>query len=259
MFLSVLLPSFATDFRASLDHAAALGFSHVDVVGLASRPADDRDALADSGLTVGCASIGKGLPEGHTLDAVERSPRQTALEQMQRQLDDAAVLGATHGYIVPGTDASDAGRARFTDACRLLADHARQRMVRLCVEHVPGRALPSVRETLDWLDRVQHPNLSLLLDVGHCLISREDAAAMIRQAGERLGYIHFDDNDRTQDQHLPLLEGRLTEARLRAILDALRAIKYQGALCLELSPNNPAPVEAVRQSKELLQRLQGER
>ena len=43
---------------------------------------------------------------------------------MKRQLADVARLGATHAYVVAGTDGTADGRARFAEACGLLADYA---------------------------------------------------------------------------------------------------------------------------------------
>src|SRR5262249_13957878 len=94
-----------------------------------------------------------------------------------------------------------------------------------------------------------------LLDVGHCLITREDPAAVIARAGRRLCYVHFDDNDGVSDLHLPLLARRWTEARLAAVADALRASGYRGPLALELSPENPGRAEAFDEGKALLAQL----
>jgi sugar phosphate isomerase/epimerase len=174
---------------------------------------------------------------------------------IQRQVDDLARLGATHAYLIPGTDASEAGLARFHEAAVVVAEFAARRMIRLCIEHVPGRALPSAAATLDWLERAGHDNLALLLDVGHCLLSREDAAAVIRGAGPRLGYVHFDDNDGAGDLHLPLKAGLLDDGRLREVVNALAGIGYGGALTLELKPVGPDPVGAVRRGKALLEQL----
>jgi sugar phosphate isomerase/epimerase len=254
MHLSVLLPSFAIDFAAALRAAVALEFTHVDVVAVANRHGDDLEALADSGLTVSCAAIGKGMPEGETLDAEPLAARRAALDTYRRHLDDAALLGATTAYLVPGLDRTAAGLLRFTDACRLLADHAAARRVRLCVEHVPGRALAEVRQVLDWLRETRHAHLHLLLDIGHCLMTREDAAAGIRAAGPLLGHVHLDDNDAEHDLHLPLLAGRLTEADLDGVVATLRSIQFDGGLTLELSPSNPDPVEAVRTSMGVIAR-----
>jgi sugar phosphate isomerase/epimerase len=171
---------------------------------------------------------------------------------VKRQVADAARLGATHGYVVPGTDGSADGLARFADACRLLAAFAGQRMVRMCVEHVPGRALPTAAGTLGWLKELAVDNLALLLDVGHCLITQEDPVAVIARAGGRLGYIHFDDNDGVGDLHWPLLEGRLTQEMLAEVIAALRAANYRAALALELNPNHGVPAEALARGKALL-------
>src|SRR5262249_31063767 len=150
-------------------------------------------------------------------------------------------------------DASAEGLARFADACTLLADFAAQRMVRLCVEHTPGRALPGAAATLGWLERVGHPNLTLLLDVGHCLISRESPDAAIVHAGRRLAYVQLDDTDGVHDLHLPLLAGQLTEEQLAAVVGTLRLHSYDGPLALELSAQNPEPEKGLREGKALLE------
>jgi sugar phosphate isomerase/epimerase len=253
--LSAMLTSLPLDFEAAVQQARGLGFTHVDVVGLADRPAAHREALAESGLLVSCAAVGRGLPDGCTLDAASVQIRREAWEEVKRQIADAARLGATHCYVIPGMDGSDEGLARFAEACSLLADFASQRMVRLCVEHIPGRALPSALGTLEWLERTEHDNLKLLLDVGHCLISREDPVHVIEQAGRRLGYVHLDDNDGVHDLHWPLLTGRLTQDLLKATLTALRGHGYTGVLALELRAENSGPVEALRQGKLLVERL----
>lgn len=253
--LSAMLTSLPLEFAAALCQVRDLGFSHVDLVGMVDRPDAHREALADSGLLVSCAAIGRDLPADVTLDAAETARRRAAVDLSKRQIADAAQLGARHCYLVSGRDSSANALARFTEACCHLADYAGRHMVRLCVEHNPGRALPSAALVLAWLGQVRHDNLALLLDVGHCSISGEDRSAVIREAGPRLGYVHFDDNDGQSDLHLPLLAGRLTEDALAATLVALRECAYEGCLALELNPNNPDPVHALRDGKAILERL----
>jgi sugar phosphate isomerase/epimerase len=253
------LAAFATslpgEFAEVLAQIAALGFSHVDLVAEVDRPAAHREALADSGLLVSCMALGRHLPPGHTLDAADVGVRRATLELLQRQVADAACLGATTAYLVPGTNADTTALICFAEGCALLADYAAARMVRLCVEHIPGRALPTAARTLDWLEQVGHAHLGLLLDVGHCLISGEDAAAVAQRAGERLGYIHLDDNDGFGDLHWPLFTGRLTQQQLADVMTALRTIGYRGALALELNPATPRPVDALCDGKILVERL----
>ncbi len=251
--LSAFATSLPGEFAAVLGRIAALGFTHVDLVAEADRPAAQRDALADSGLLVSCMALGRQLPPGHSLDAADVGIRRSTLNWLQRQVADAAQLGATKAYLVPGFDSSETAMTYFTEGCVLLADYAAVRSVRLCVEHVPGRSLPTAATTLYWLQQVGHSDLSLLLDVGHCLISGEDAANIVRLAGQRLGYVHLDDNDGIDDLHWPLLTGRLTQQQLADVMAALREIGYRGALSLELNPATAGPVEALRSSKRIVE------
>jgi len=285
--LSALLTSLPGDFTAAVHRLAALGFRYVDVVGLPERPMEHTEALAASGLLVGCASIGRALPAGQTLDAESLDARRAAVEMTRLHIADAARLGATACYLVPGKDESAAGLARFTESCSLLADFAAGRMVRLCVEHVPGSALARADDTLAWIRSVGHANLRLLLDVGHCLITGEDPLASVVLAGPLLGYVHLDDNDGKNDLHWPLLRGRLTESILHNVLTACRNLSgVAGAevlrspgmpsrgfgvpqprppiacpnlesvgMALELRPDAGDPEANLRQGKELLERL----
>jgi sugar phosphate isomerase/epimerase len=251
------------DFAAAIDQIASLGFTHVDLVAEIDRPAEQREILADSGLLVSCAALGRNLPPGHSLDAADADVRRATLGLLQRQVADAASLGATTAYLVPpplsppdsgGDKGGDAtALACFAEGCILLADYAATRMIRLCVEHVPGRTLSTVTAVLDCLQRIGHPHLGLLLDVGHCLISAEDSAAAVQQAGARLGYVHLDDNDGKGDLHWPLFTGRLTQQQLAAVMTALRAIDYRGALALELDPMNSDPIRALRDGKQIVE------
>ncbi len=257
MKLSAMLTSLPLPVEAAARQAAALGFTHVDPVAMVDRPPAHRDTLAETGLFVACAAVGRDLPADHTLDAAAVDNRRAALEAMKRQVADAAQLGATHCYVIPGRDATSEGLARFAESCSLLADFAAQRMVRLCVEHIPGRALPTVAGTLAWLRQVDHANLVLLLDIGHCLISGEEPARAVEQAGSLLGHVHLDDNDGVGDLHWPLLTGRLTRDTLERFLHTLVQTRYAGRLTFELNPANPDPVAALREGKALVEELQG--
>jgi sugar phosphate isomerase/epimerase len=255
--ISAMLTSLPLDFEPALRQAATLGFRHVDVVALDERPQAHLEALADAGVIVSCCPLGRGLIPAQTLDATDLADRRAAVEAMERHIADAARLGATHAYVIPGMDATDAGRTRFADACTQLAEFAAQRMVKLCVEHIPGRALPTAAAMLAWLEQEARPNLYLLLDVGHCLITGEDPAGVVRQAGARLGYVHLDDNDGVGDVHWPLLTGRLTAEILQAVCGTLTEVGYRAAVALELNPQNADPVAALRDGKALLERFYG--
>jgi sugar phosphate isomerase/epimerase len=248
-----LLTSLPLPVEGAARRVARLGFRVVDVVAMLKRPAQHIEVLAETGLRVACAAAGRDLPESLlALGDASLDKRRLAVEAVEFQLADAARLGATRAYLVPGRDASAEALSRFADSCVALADYAGGRMLRLCVEHVPGRALPTVAAALDWLDHLSHPNLFLLLDVGHCLLSREDPVEAVRRAGPRLGQIHFNDNDGVGDLHWPLLAGKLSRPVLNAVLAALRETGYDGALTLELAADLPDPEENLSRGRALL-------
>jgi sugar phosphate isomerase/epimerase len=257
MNIAAVVTSLPLDFETAVGEIARLGFSHIDVVGQLERPATHLEALAATGLLVSCAAVGRNLPVQMVPDAVDIADRQRALSRMQDQVADAARLGATHCYLIPGMDGSRAGLARLADTCAELATFARSRMMQLCIEHFPGRALPTVQATLKWLEREQLDDMRLLLDVGHCLISDEDPAQSAVRARRWLGYVHFDDNDSVEDLHWPLLTGRLTADMVDALMAVLRPGEFHGGLALELNPRNPDPIKALGDGKTIIERALG--
>src|SRR5262249_42043169 len=155
-------------------------------------------------------------------------------EHLKTVLAKSRTLGATIGYVSPCKDRKQL--KPFRDAIAELAEAAAQQEIGLCVEHAPGRALSSGKETLAFVNEVGHPNLYLLLDTGHALISKEKAWELAESAGKRLGYVQMNDNDGKQDRHWALLDGRLTSDDLIKTLAALHKIGYGGTLGLELKP-----------------------
>src|SRR5437763_1332978 len=105
MYLSAMLTSLPLEFGPALRQVRDLGFAYADVVAVAERPQADLEALADSGLLLWCAAVGRGLPPGHTLDAADVGVRRATLDAMKRQVADAARLGAVVCYVIPGMDA----------------------------------------------------------------------------------------------------------------------------------------------------------
>jgi len=236
----------------NLAQLAGLGFGHIDVRPQALRSPQARQRLAELGLGVPC--VGIAFPEV-PLDSADEAEAARAFSQLAEGLRHARDLGAHTAYVVPGMDDSRAALACYARGMERLAEAAAGLGMRLGVEHFPGRCLPSGAATLDFLEGIGHPNLYLLVDLGHAQISGEDPADLIRRAGSRLGYVHLDDNDGRQDLHLGLLDGVLTENVLRRTFAALGEVGYQGPLSLELHPQLPDPLDALRRSREVVLRL----
>lgn len=253
--LSVLITSLPFAADISLAELARQGFRHVDLIGKVERPEAEREALADSGLIVDCVALGRDLPDGCSLDASEVTKRRQAVEVVQRQIVEAAQIGARVGYVVPCKDA--AGLSAFADSCQALTTFAMSRMMTMCIEHFPGSALPTARETLNWLETMGPNNMKLVLDLGHCLISHEDPSEVATDAGAWLGYVQLDDNDGINDVHWPLLSGALTEVMLRDLLHRLRSLNYRGGVALELNGSLEEPLRNVVNGKRIVEGMWG--
>ena len=229
-----------------------VGLRSIDVRPFAFAGERGRDALRDAGIEVTCVAASNALPAGVDLDSADADMAGAAIEHVIRGLDHAAQLGAAVAYVVPGLDASAAAVGRFARALESLSERAAERGLRLCVEHFPSRALPSAARTLEFVRDIAHPDLYLLLDVGHLLITGEDPVGVIESAADRLGYVHLDDNDGVRDLHLGLLDGIMTRGSLGDAFAALGRVGYGGAVSLELSPDLPDPLDAIRRSRQIV-------
>ena len=230
-----------------LPRLVEMGFGWIDIP--ANCPQHLHSYFVDQGLRVSSVALEGGQPPGVHLLSGDNAVRAKSLDYFRRALDLTAAFEADLAYITPPAKTGKGVSDLWSQAICRLADHARSLGIRIAIEHFPGRLLPTASSVLDWLEQVNHDALSLLIDVGHCLISGEDPAAVIHEAGPRLGHLHFDDNDGESDLHWPLFHGRLTETDVRHAMVALRESGYRGALCLELSPLFVDPIEQLRRGQ----------
>ena len=233
-----------------LHHVRRLGFEWIDIQPQMLQSAASQKLAKRLGLGVSCVGASFGMPAA--LDDIDDKARQQAVGYVMQAIDHAARLNADTVYVVPGMDCGAAALERYSDSLCALAERAQAEGIKLAIEHFPGRALSTARETLAFIRRAGHANLYLLYDSGHIQICGEDAAAVIEEADARLGYVHFDDNDGKDDLHWSLLDGVMTAETLAKTLRALERIGYAGALSLELHSNLPDVPDALARSRDIL-------
>ena len=242
MSLAACIWALAGPQEIALTQIADAGFSHIDIRPSGLQTPDLQRRAKDLGLAISCMAASAEMPAGASLVGDDPQP---ARDHVCRAVEHAALLGATTAYLVPQGDDPD----RFAESLPLLADHAHHAGLKLAVEHFPGTFLPTVPATLEYLEKIGHPNLHLLFDIGHAQIADENPAEMIALAGDRLAYVHLDDNDGKSDLHLGLCDGVLTPDVLRATFAALRSIRYTGNVSLELKSDIPNPLAALKRSR----------
>ena len=240
MHISACLWSYTEPPEEAARIAAAAGFDSIDV-----EPGFTTAAARQEHLPVTSVAITHLLPEGTAIESGDDAARGAALEHAKRAMGEAHALGAGMVYVVPAATADPEARGHFTDSVIQLANEAEVRGIRFAIEHFPETGLPSVRETMDYIHEVGHPNIYLLLDIGHAQISRESIADALAMAGDRVAYVHFDDNRGEKDDHLALLDGLMQESDLAAAVAALRDHGYGGAVSVETNPVLPDPQAAM--------------
>jgi sugar phosphate isomerase/epimerase len=235
-----------------LTKIANAGFRHIDLQPFVFIPEDIQPRIHHLNLQVSCLAASFGIPEGVALDSEDALSTDQALTYTQKALEYGKNLGANVAYLVPGADGSADALSRYAHSYTTLADQASALGIKLCIEHFPGSAFPTASATLNFIRGIDHPNLYLLLDIGHTQISNEDPAEVITSAGPKLGYVHLDDNDGQGDLHWSLTDGVQTENSLRQTFEALQKIQYNGPVSLELSAKLANPLEALIRSRELV-------
>ncbi|MEM7124943.1 MAG: sugar phosphate isomerase/epimerase family protein [Chloroflexota bacterium] len=256
MNLSCCVWALSGDDEEILSQLTDLGFQQFDIQPKHFSQPQSRHYLQQENIRLGSMAASFAIPEDCTLSSADKSEADAAFAAVENALELASDLGIDTAYVVPDIDDSADAIQRYGEAVTALAERGSSLGTKLCIEHFPGRALPTIAETLDFIREIGHPNLYLLYDIGHAQISKEDIPASIEAAGPLLGYFHLDDNDGEGDLHWALLDGVMTESSLQSGLDALAHIGYNGPTSLELHWELPDPLDALRRSLEILQKLQ---
>ena len=226
------------------------GFDYIDVdPGFASR------GESTEGLPVASVAIAHLMPDGAALESGDHHSHTRALEHLRAGIAEAAGLGADFVYVPPATADDQASHHRWKNAIVLLADEANALDLTFGIEHFPGYALPSVSMTCDFVNEIAHPNVYVLLDIGHAQISGESIPGVLGRLGNRMAFVHFDDNLGEKDDHVALLEGLQTEEQLVETVRALKKHGYDGRISIEMSPKLPDPRGATIRSLEILRRV----
>ena len=238
-------PAVATAF------AAEAGFQSVDV-----RPGYSKLPDSERTLPVTCMAVAHLMPDGALLDAISKSARKAAVDHVRAGILEAQSLDIPDVYLAPPATPDAEALAAYRESALTLADEAKRAGIRLGIEHFPGRGLPTVRETLDFITACGHDNLYMVLDIGHNQIAGESVAGSIQAAGDRLQYVHVNDNDAQSDLHLGLLEGVQDEAW---VSDALRAVvesDYDGPVSVEVNMALDDPRTSAVSSLSIIRRLE---
>ncbi|KUG07114.1 xylose isomerase [Solirubrum puertoriconensis] len=195
-----------------------------------------------------------------TLLSPSLAGRQRRVEFLTRCLDICAACGSETVSFWAGVPQPSVAREQawewLLEGLHQVAAAAQERGVVASVEPEPGMLI----ETVDDFLRVRQavPSLRLALDTGHLLVTQErEPAAAVHELAPLLGTVAIEDMRRGVHEHLPFGEGDMDVA---AVLQALRAVRFRGLVCVELSREShrahlmiPEALRYLRQTERQLQ------
>lgn len=127
---------------------------------------------------------------------------------------------------------------------REVVAYAEKQGVIICLENMPMPDLPlgSVKAIVDFVKKINHPNLKICLDTGHVLVFGEQPSDAVRLIGrDLLATLHVHDNNGVRDQHLDPYQG---VCKWDDFVSALKEIGFEGVFSMETNaPKGDSPEE----------------
>lgn len=250
---------FAGRLEEGLHAAAEVGFRKVEL-GLrdpeeySGRGLDD--LLATYGLSISAIATGQSCYHDNlclcspSADLCQKSvDRLKAFIRIGKRLGATVIIGGICGRLTGTENDMYQQHLRAISAIRDCASYGRELevpMVLECINRYETNFICSVNDGLAVLDEIGEPNLKLLLDTFHMNIEEADISMSIRNAGEKLGYVHFSDSNRQAPG-----SGHMDFTNLLATLDS---IDYTGTISTEVLPL-PDDHEALRGAAEFYRSL----
>jgi sugar phosphate isomerase/epimerase len=209
---------------------------------------------------------------GSNLSYENSQYRAAVLESYRQSIDFAALLGARHVVLHPGSCPSpqfsrEVARERSREAMLSLLEHDERYGLLLLVENVgtSETSLFTEAQFADFLEGMPD-RIGYLVDIGHAQLCGWDIPALLPALGDRLHALHVHDNDGKRDLHAPIGSGlvdwdRVLGAAAATGRDLGMVIEYdmgtelaalaEGAAFLEAAAARKAPRAQVPEGQGL--------
>lgn len=160
------------------------------------------------------------------------------------------VFGSGASRAIPEGFSRDEAQKQFIDLCKQMAPIAEKYNVTIVLEPLNTHVcnfINSVAEGGEIVKSVNHPNFRLLTDIYHMRVDNEDPSNIIKY-GSLIRHVHIAE---IKDYSAPGTYGD----DFRAYLDALKKIKYKGAISVECTWKNlekevPAAIRTIKEQWE---------
>jgi len=231
-----------------IDTFARLGFDYLE---LAMDPPMAHHSILSSfqvAITRALKVNGLGLichlPTFLTTADLTESLRRISVSEMRRSLAVAAELGAKKVVLHPsmaggmGPFVLDTVKGYAFDFLSAMVDAAHGLDVTICLENMfPRNRLGVEPDDFEEIFKT-FPSLKLTLDTGHANVDDRRGRrlkALVSRFGQRIGHLHFSDNQGKLDDHLAVGQGTINFAEL---VRRLKGVGYDDSVTLEVFDKN---------------------
>ena len=245
-----------------IDTFARLGFDYLELAmdppmanydALFSIKSSVKQQLMQCGLGLVCH-----LPTFVSTADLTESIRHASVDEMLKSLDLAAELGALKVVLHPsmvsgmGGFVVDTVKTYAFDFLSKMVKAAHELNLTICLENMfPRNQLGVEPADMDEILR-NFPSLKLTLDTGHANIYDHDGRrlkGLVERFGNRIGHLHFSDNNGLSDEHLPIGQGSINFPQL---VRSLSVTGYDDTLTLEVfDTDRQALVDSREQIKSM--------
>ncbi len=184
------------------------------------------------------------------------SKRRWRINYTKRSIDLACEVGSKNVSITSGIPLPDCppekGRKFFVESVKRIMDYAEKKGIRVGLEYEPCLLYENTTEVLGLIKTIKSKYFGVNLDLGHVAISEKDPVQSIRKFKNCIWNIHIEDIK--DKKHFHLIPG-LGDLNFTEIFKALKGIKYDNFITVELYTYQKQPVYAARKSYDFLNRF----
>jgi sugar phosphate isomerase/epimerase len=228
--------------------------------------------IRDAGLQVTCVTPDIwASPQWGRGSFASNDPgvRRAAISEVEKSMDWARQMDCEvvdlwfgqDGYDYPLQADYTAAWDRLIEGTIECAEHRAD--VKLVIEYKPKEPrthcfISTVGKTLLLLQQVNKANVGAMIDVGHALMAYEttaESAALLQYFGQKLFYMHFNDNWRLWDDDMTV--GMVHTVELLELLYWLDRVGYDGWYALDIFPYREDGIRAATESIRWIQGLHG--
>ena len=252
------------------------GLTGVEVVGFWHVNDDNVDQvnrqIRDAGFEVTCVTPdiwASGKWGWGSFSANDPKIRRDAIDEVKKSMEWARQMDCKVVDLWFGQDGYDyplqadylSAWDRIIEGTIECAEHVPE--VNLVIEYKPKEPrthcfIGTVGKTLLLVEKVNKPNVGAMIDVGHALMAYENAAesaALLQYFGQKLFYMHFNDNWRLWDDDMTV--GSVHTVEMLELLYWLDRMDYNGWYALDIFPYRENGVRAANESIRWIQGLHG--